>query len=261
MEDLDAALSVAAAAQPAWDETGGPARAAILRDMAAALETNTHRLVALMARETGKTLADGIDEVREAVDFCRYYAAQAETLFGPPQRLPGPSGETNHLSLHGRGVFACISPWNFPLAIFTGQVAAALAAGNTVVAKPAEQSPLIAFEAVRLYHKAGLPEDVLHLLPGPGEAIGAALTADARIAGVCFTGGTATARVINRSLAARDGPIIPLIAETGGLNAMFVDTSALREQVPNLPEVDAGEMASLRTLGQIIDHMGGAEAV
>ena len=184
-----------------------------------------------MAREAGKTLADGVAEVREAVDFCRYYAAQAETEFEAPQRLPGPTGETNHLSLHGRGVFACISPWNFPLAIFTGQIAAALAAGNCVVAKPAEQTPLIAFEAVKLFHKAGLPGEALHLLPGNGETVGAALCIDPRVSGVCFTGGTDTARLINLSLAGREGPIIPLIAETGGLNAMFVDTTALREQV------------------------------
>jgi RHH-type proline utilization regulon transcriptional repressor/proline dehydrogenase/delta 1-pyrroline-5-carboxylate dehydrogenase len=189
------------------------------------------RLIALMARETGKTLNDGIAEVREAVDFLRYYAMGAEKDFAGPVRLPGPTGETNHLSLHGRGVFCCISPWNFPLAIFTGQLAAALAAGNTVVAKPAEQSPLIAFEAVKLFHKAGLPVDALHLLPGKGETVGAKLTSDLRISGVCFTGGTNTARLINRTLAERDGPIIPLIAETGGLNGLFVDTTALREQV------------------------------
>jgi RHH-type proline utilization regulon transcriptional repressor/proline dehydrogenase/delta 1-pyrroline-5-carboxylate dehydrogenase len=176
-------------------------------------------------------LPDGIAEVREAVDFCRYYAQQAASDFAAPVRLPGPTGETNHLSLHGRGVFCCISPWNFPLAIFTGQIAAALAAGNTVVAKPAEQTPLIAFEAVRLFHKAGLPVDSLHLLPGRGETVGAKLTADLRVSGVCFTGGTSTARLINRTLAHRDGPIIPLIAETGGLNGLFVDTTALREQV------------------------------
>ena len=229
--EIDRALQSAADAQPGWDRLGGGARAEHLRAMGDALEANTHRLVALMARETGKTLQDGIDEVREAVDFCRYYAHEAETKFGSPQRLPGPSGETNHISLHGRGVFACISPWNFPLAIFTGQLAAALGAGNTVVAKPAEQSPLTAFEAVKLFHAAGLPGDVLHLLPGRGETVGAALTADPRVAGIAFTGGTATARHINQALASREGPIIPLIAETGGLNAMFVDTTALREQV------------------------------
>jgi RHH-type proline utilization regulon transcriptional repressor/proline dehydrogenase/delta 1-pyrroline-5-carboxylate dehydrogenase len=229
--EIDIALTKATAFQTEWDNLGGSKRAFILRDMADAMEAEMPRLIALMAREAGKTLADGVAEVREAVDFCRYYAVQAETEFEDPIRLPGPAGETNHISLHGRGVFACISPWNFPLAIFTGQIAAALAAGNTVVAKPAEQTPLIAFEAVNLFHKAGLPVDALHLLPGRGETVGAALCADPRVSGVCFTGGTDTARLINKSLANREGPIIPLIAETGGLNAMFVDTTALREQV------------------------------
>ncbi|MFN7054380.1 bifunctional proline dehydrogenase/L-glutamate gamma-semialdehyde dehydrogenase PutA [Hyphomonas sp.] len=224
-------LEAAAAFQPEWDQMGGAKRAEYLHAMADAMEANAARLIALMAREAGKTLPDGIAEVREAVDFCRYYAAQAEAEFTTPLRLPGPTGETNHLSLHGRGVFACISPWNFPLAIFTGQIAAALAAGNTVAAKPAEQAPLIAFEAVRLFHRAGLPADALHLLPGRGETVGAALVSDLRVSGVCFTGGTSTARLINRALAGRDGPIIPLIAETGGLNGLFVDTTALREQV------------------------------
>ena len=216
---------------PTWDAEGGAARATILRQMGDALEADATRLIALMARETGKTLADGIDEVREAVDFCHYYASEAERKFTGATRLPGPAGETNHISLHGRGVFACISPWNFPLAIFTGQIAAALAAGNCVLAKPAEQSPLIAFETVKLFHAAGLPVEALHLVPGRGETVGAALTSDTRIAGVCFTGGTDTAHIINRTLAARDGPIATLIAETGGLNGLFVDTTALREQV------------------------------
>ena len=229
--DIDKALAAASKFQPGWDELGGAERAKHLRAMADVLEVNAERLIALMAREAGKTLPDGIAEVREAVDFCRYYAMQAEAEFTTPQKLPGPTGETNHLSLHGRGVFCCISPWNFPLAIFTGQIAAALAAGNAVVAKPAEQTPLIAFEAVKLFQKAGLPVDALHLLPGGGESVGAKLISDLRVSGVCFTGGTVTARIINKTLADRDGPIIPLIAETGGLNGMFVDTTALREQV------------------------------
>ena len=229
--DIAAAIDAARRAQPGWDRFGGPKRAALLRAAGDALEAEAPRLIALLAREAGKTLADGIAEVREAVDFCRYYAAGAEAEFAGPQRLPGPAGETNHLSLHGRGVFACISPWNFPLAIFTGQIMAALAAGNAVAAKPAEQTPLIAFEAVRLFHNAGIPAEVLHLLPGRGETVGAALTADPGVSGVCFTGGTDTARRINQALAARTGPIIPLIAETGGLNGLFVDTTALREQV------------------------------
>jgi RHH-type proline utilization regulon transcriptional repressor/proline dehydrogenase/delta 1-pyrroline-5-carboxylate dehydrogenase len=151
-------------------------------------------------------------------------------LFSAPQPLPGPTGEQNLLRLHGRGVFATISPWNFPLAIFIGQAAGALAAGNAVIAKPAEQTPLIAALAVRLCHEAGIPDDVLQLAPGDG-TVGAALTSDPRIAGVAFTGSTETARAINRALAARDAPIATLIAETGGQNALIVDSSALPEQV------------------------------
>ncbi|MCC7268257.1 MAG: L-glutamate gamma-semialdehyde dehydrogenase, partial [Caulobacteraceae bacterium] len=230
-EHVDAAFQAAAAAQPLWDQAGGPARARVLRGMADALEANRDPLIALAALEAGKTLADGVAEVREAADFCRYYAVLAERQFGAPETLPGPVGEANQLSLHGRGVFACISPWNFPLAIFTGQIAAALAAGNAVVAKPAEQTPLIAAEAVRLFHKAGLPPGVLNLLPGEGADVGGPMTRHPLCAGVAFTGGTDTARAINKGLADRDGPIIPFIAETGGLNGMFVDTTALREQV------------------------------
>jgi RHH-type proline utilization regulon transcriptional repressor/proline dehydrogenase/delta 1-pyrroline-5-carboxylate dehydrogenase len=229
--DVDAAYAAARLAQPGWNALGGEGRAVVLRAMADALETNRDQLVALCAREAGKTLADGVAEVREAADFCRYYASLAERQFGAPDTLKGPVGETNQLSLHGRGVFACISPWNFPLAIFTGQIAAALAAGNAVLAKPAEQTPLIAAEAVRLFLEAGLDHNVLHLLPGDGATVGQALVAHPSCAGVAFTGGTDTAWAINRTLAARQGPILPFIAETGGLNAMFVDTTALREQV------------------------------
>ncbi|MBL4538228.1 MAG: bifunctional proline dehydrogenase/L-glutamate gamma-semialdehyde dehydrogenase PutA [Oceanicaulis sp.] len=243
-EDVERAYKAAREAQPGWNAKGGPARATILRDMADALEANTDRLLALMARETGKTLLDGVAEVREAVDFLRYYAVEAETKFGEPVRMPGPAGETNHLGLGGRGVFVCISPWNFPLAIFTGQVAAALAAGNSVLAKPAEQSPLIAFEAVKLYLEAGLPEGVLHLIPGDGK-IGAALTGLPGVDGVAFTGSTGVARIINRTLAAKDGPIVPLIAETGGLNGLFVDTSALHEQV-----IDDAILSAFGSAGQ-----------
>ncbi len=228
---IDTAFAAARAAQPAWDARGGHGRAPVLRAMADALEADLEALVALCTREAGKTFADGVAEVREAADFCRYYAHLAERQFGGPETLKGPVGETNQLSMHGRGVFACISPWNFPLAIFTGQIAAALAAGNAVVAKPAEQTPLIAAAAVKLYHQAGLPADVLHLLPGEGASVGAVIVAHPDCAGVAFTGGTETAWAINRTLAARPGPIVPFIAETGGLNAMFVDTTALREQV------------------------------
>ncbi|MFC5372981.1 bifunctional proline dehydrogenase/L-glutamate gamma-semialdehyde dehydrogenase PutA [Brevundimonas faecalis] len=231
VEDVDAAVNAAAEAQVAWDRIGGAGRAPILRAMADVLEADMDRLVALLSREAGKTLNDGVAEVREAADFCRYYALLAERDFGGRQTLKGPTGETNELVLHGRGVFAAISPWNFPLAIFTGQIAAALAAGNAVVAKPAEQTPLIAAEAVRLFYKAGLNPDLLALVPGRGEVVGAALTNHPGIDGVAFTGGTDTASAINRGLAARPGAIIPFIAETGGLNAMFVDTTALKEQV------------------------------
>ena len=229
--DVDKAFTAAKIAQPAWDQRGGEGRAKVLRAMGDALEAHRDRLIAICVREAGKTLADAIAEVREAVDFCRYYAALAEQQFAAPETLRGPVGETNQLSLHGRGVFVCISPWNFPLAIFTGQIAAALAAGNGVLAKPAEQTLIIATEAVKLFHAAGVPADVLHLLPGDGAVVGAVLTAHPDCDGVAFTGGTDTAWAINRTLAARQGPIVPFIAETGGLNAMFVDTTALREQV------------------------------
>ncbi|SJM65915.1 Proline dehydrogenase / Delta-1-pyrroline-5-carboxylate dehydrogenase [Brevundimonas diminuta 3F5N] len=231
VEDVDAAVNAAANAQVAWDRLGGAGRAPVLRAMADALEADLDRLVALLSREAGKTLNDGVAEVREAADFCRYYALLAERDFGGRQTLKGPTGETNELVLHGRGVFAAISPWNFPLAIFTGQIAAALAAGNAVVAKPAEQTPLIAAEAVRLYYKAGLNPDLLALVPGRGETVGVALTGHPGVDGVAFTGGTDTASAINRGLAARPGAIIPFIAETGGLNGMFVDTTALKEQI------------------------------
>ncbi len=230
-EDVRTAFKVASGAFQDWNGQGGGERGRILRAMANALENHLEEFVVLMAKEAGKTFPDSIAEVREAVDFCRYYAAQAETEFSSDTILPGPAGEINQLRMAGRGVFACISPWNFPLAIFTGQVAAALAAGNTVLAKPAEQTPLTAFRAVELFFEAGLPRSVLHLLPGDGETVGAEMTAQPGLAGVCFTGSTQVAKIINRALAKKDGPIPVLIAETGGLNGMFVDTTALREQV------------------------------
>jgi RHH-type proline utilization regulon transcriptional repressor/proline dehydrogenase/delta 1-pyrroline-5-carboxylate dehydrogenase len=230
-DDIEIAFAAAKVAQRRWDGAGGEGRAPVLRAMADALEANRERLVAVLAREAGKTFADGVAEVREAADFLRYYAGLAERQFAQPQTLRGPVGETNQLALQGRGVFVCISPWNFPLAIFTGQIAAALAAGDAVLAKPAEQTPIVAAEAVRLFHRAGLHPDLLHLLPGDGPTVGQALIAHADCAGVAFTGGVETAWAINRRLAARPGPIVPFIAETGGLNAMFVDTTALREQV------------------------------
>ncbi len=201
------------------------------RSVADALEKEAPALIALLAREAGRTLSDGSAEAREAVGFCRYYATLAEQHFAAPDVLAGPVGENNTIVLHGRGVSACISPWNFPLSIFTGQIAAALAAGNAVVAKPAEPTPLIATNAVRLFHQAGLDPDLLALTPGDGGVVGAGLVAHELLAGVAFTGGTETAWAINRALAARKGPIVPFVAETGGLNAMFVDTTALRERV------------------------------
>ena len=226
---LDLALDITSK----WPGMPGNERATILEKAADLLETRHAFFMALCVREAGKTLPDALGEVREAVDFCRYYAALARQHFDRPEFLPGPTGESNELSLHGRGVFASISPWNFPLAIFLGQVAAAFAAGNAVIAKPAEQTPIIAFEAVKLLLEAGMPKDAIALLPGRGEIIGAKLVIDNRIAGVAFTGGTATAQAINRSLANRTGPIIPFVAETGGLNAMIADSSALPEQVVN----------------------------
>jgi len=229
---VEKALANAVTAQPAWDRTPAPSRAAILEHAANLLEQRLPDYIALCVKEAGKTLPDSVAEVREAVDFLRYYAAQARTQFGAPEHLPGPTGESNQLQLQGRGVFVCISPWNFPLAIFLGQVCAALAAGNSVIAKPAEQTNLIGHAAVKLLHEAGIPEAVLQFLPGDGATVGAALTKDPRVAGVAFTGSTETARAINRALAGREaGPIATLIAETGGQNAFIADSSALPEQL------------------------------
>ena len=229
-EDVNRTVVAARDGFPAWSRTPAAARAAALERAADLLEQRSAHFIALLQREGGKTLDDSVSEVREAADFCRYYAAEGRKLFGNAQPLPGPTGERNTLQLRGRGVFAAISPWNFPLAIFTGQVTAALMAGNTVVAKPAEQTPLVATEAVRLLHQAGIPPTALHLLQGDGRT-GAALVAHRDIAGVVFTGSTEVARSINRTLAAKDGPIVPLIAETGGINAMIADATALPEQV------------------------------
>lgn len=228
--DIARAFAEAAAIQPGWDALGGEARALLLEEAARLFEAHTAEFLSLCQREAGKTLLDSVLELREAVDFLRYYAAEARRQFTAPVILPGPTGEENSLSLHGRGVFVTIAPWNFPLAIFIGMAAAALAAGNSVLAKPAPQTPLIAALAIRLCHQAGIPPEALQLVPG-GAEVGALLTADPRLAGVAFTGSTATARAINRALASRDGPIATLIAETGGQNAMIVDSSALPEQV------------------------------
>jgi RHH-type proline utilization regulon transcriptional repressor/proline dehydrogenase/delta 1-pyrroline-5-carboxylate dehydrogenase len=230
-EDVDRMVRAGHAAQQAWDALGGEARAKLLDRTADLYEEHRELFYSLCIREGGKTLPDAILEVREAVDFLRFYASEARRQFTRPMPLPGPTGEQNELRLHGRGVFASISPWNFPLAIFTGLASAPLAAGNALIAKPAGQTPLIGALAVELMHRAGIPKDVVQLASGSGRVVGGALTAHPLLAGVVFTGSTETARMINRTLAERDGPIIPFIAETGGQNAMIVDSSALPEQV------------------------------
>jgi RHH-type proline utilization regulon transcriptional repressor/proline dehydrogenase/delta 1-pyrroline-5-carboxylate dehydrogenase len=230
-DEIRAAMQAAHEAQPAWDARSAGERAACLERAAQLLQARRGQFLSLLVREAGKTLPDALAELREAIDFCRYYAARGRELFGAPQELPGPTGERNELSLHGRGVFVCISPWNFPLAIFTGQITAALAAGNTVVAKPAPATPLIAHAMTRLLHEAGVPAAALQLTPADGPAFGEVALRHPALAGVAFTGSTATAATINRTLADRDGPIVPLIAETGGVNAMVVDATALPEQV------------------------------
>jgi RHH-type proline utilization regulon transcriptional repressor/proline dehydrogenase/delta 1-pyrroline-5-carboxylate dehydrogenase len=226
----DVAIDSATKAQHAWNARGGVARGRILEAAADLFERDRAKLMAVIVREAGKTIDGAQGDVREAIDYLRYYAGEARRLFGAPMQLPGPTGERNTLMLNGRGVLACISPWNFPLAIFTGQVAAALAAGNAVLAKPAEQTPITAFLAARLLHEAGVPKDVLHLLTGSGR-LGEALIKDVRVRGVSFTGSNETARIIQKALAERREAIVPFIAETGGINAMIADSSALPEQV------------------------------
>lgn len=243
-DDVQRAMATLAASFEAWNARPVAERAAIVRRAGDLLDARLAHYCGLLVTEAGKTLGDCVAEVREAVDFCRYYAQQAESRLAP-MPLPGPTGESNELRLHGRGVFVCISPWNFPLAIFAGQVVAALVAGNAVAAKPAEQTPGVAAAFVELLHEAGLPRDALALLHGPGETVGAALVAHAATAGVCFTGSTQVAKIIQRTLAQGDGAIVPLIAETGGLNAMVVDSSALPEQV-----IDAVVQSAFRSAGQ-----------
>ncbi|MCA0317947.1 MAG: bifunctional proline dehydrogenase/L-glutamate gamma-semialdehyde dehydrogenase PutA [Proteobacteria bacterium] len=235
VDEADAAIVASAFATAEqgfrrWSRTPVSRRAEVLETLGDRLEAERGMLSHLLAREAGKTLDDAVAEIREAVDFCRYYAAEARRHFGEGQLMPGPTGEENRLTLRGRGTIVCISPWNFPLAIFLGQVAAALAAGNAVIAKPAEQTPLIAAAAVKLAHEAGVPAEALALVPGDGR-VGALLTADPRVAGIAFTGSTEVAWIINKALAGKRGPIVPLIAETGGINAMIVDATALPEQV------------------------------
>ena len=242
--EVGAAVARSCAAFGAWRTTPVSARAAMLRAGADAMQDELPRLCALLVKEASKTWGDCVAEVREAVDYLRYYASEAERIM-QPIALPGPTGESNELRLAPRGPWVCISPWNFPLAIFSGQVAAALATGNTVLAKPAQQTPAIALEAVKLLHAAGVPRDVLQLLHGPGDTVGAALVNEPRIAGVVFTGSTQVAKIIQRALAAKDGAIVPLIAETGGINAMVVDSTALPEQV-----ADAVVQSAFRSAGQ-----------
>jgi RHH-type proline utilization regulon transcriptional repressor/proline dehydrogenase/delta 1-pyrroline-5-carboxylate dehydrogenase len=245
-------LAASLASFALWRDTPVHVRAAVLRRAADALQDQLPKFCALLVKEAFKTWGDAVSEVREAIDFLRYYAQEAERIM-QPIAMPGShgdeswgiTGESNELRLTARGPWVCISPWNFPLAIFIGQVAAALATGNTVLAKPAEQTPGVALQAVELLHAAGVPVGALQLLHGPGETVGAALVAAPGIAGVVFTGSTEVAKIINRALAAKDGAIVPLIAETGGINAMLVDSSALPEQV-----VDAVMQSAFRSAGQ-----------
>ncbi|MEJ1961280.1 MAG: bifunctional proline dehydrogenase/L-glutamate gamma-semialdehyde dehydrogenase PutA [Gammaproteobacteria bacterium] len=229
--ELAEAFHLAGQAYPGWNALPAQQRAACLERAADLLEQHRAELLNLLVREAGKTLPDAFLELREAVDFCRYYAARGREMFGSATELRGPTGERNLLSLHGRGVFACISPWNFPLAIFLGQISAALMAGNTVVAKPAPATPLIALATTSLLHRAGVPPQALHLTPADGPAFGRVAFEHRALAGVAFTGSTATAATINLALAGRRGPIVPLIAETGGVNAMIADATALPQQV------------------------------
>jgi RHH-type proline utilization regulon transcriptional repressor/proline dehydrogenase/delta 1-pyrroline-5-carboxylate dehydrogenase len=218
-ESVEQALAVADQAFSAWNAQGPAARAEVLDKTADLLEEHMHELIGIVSREAGRTVADCVSEVREAVDFCRYYGLQAK------------HSQSGEHGLSGSGTFFCISPWNFPLAIFVGQISAALAAGNCVIAKPAEQTPLVAARVVELIHKAGCPVNVLHLLLGEGAVIGQQVISDPRISGVVFTGSTETAALINKQIAKRSGSSIPLIAETGGQNCMVVDSTALPEQV------------------------------
>jgi RHH-type proline utilization regulon transcriptional repressor/proline dehydrogenase/delta 1-pyrroline-5-carboxylate dehydrogenase len=227
-----------------WNERPVDERARILEAAADRLQAKLPGFAAELVGEARKTWNDAIAEVREAIDFLRYYALHARRSL-VEQELPGPTGERNVLRLQGRGVWVCISPWNFPLAIFTGQVAAALVTGNTVLAKPAEQTPGIARRMMALLHDSGVPAEVLQGVYGPGETVGAGLIALPEVAGVVFTGSTQVARLIQRQLADKPGPIVPLIAETGGLNAMVVDPTALPEQV-----VDAVVQSAFRSAGQ-----------
>lgn len=245
VKGLETALKTTSSHWLSWDHTSAEKRASILNHAADLMEKKRGLFLGLLIKEGKKTLPDAVSELREAVDFCRYYAAESLKHFAMPETLPGPTGERNELQLRGRGVFSCISPWNFPMAIFTGQVVAALAAGNGVIAKPASATPLIGFHVIKTLHEAGVPKDILHLVPGESRVLGTPLLADPRVSGVVFTGSTTTAQNIQHILATRGGPIIPFIAETGGLNAMIVDSSALIEQV-----VDDVMVSTFQSAGQ-----------
>ncbi|MFT6106309.1 MAG: RHH-type proline utilization regulon transcriptional repressor/proline dehydrogenase [Rickettsiales bacterium] len=231
IEDVQIAAAKSHQIFKIWKDVDVRERAQIVRKIGDLIEENNHELMAICIKEAGKTISDAVDEVREAVDFCRYYANQAEKLMTNSIDLPCITGESNSLSLHAKGVFVCISPWNFPLAIFTGQIIAGLVTGNTVIAKPAEQTPLIAFKLIELFHQAGIPHDAVQLLPGKGAIIGNSLVDQEVVKGVCFTGSTGTAKHIQRALANREDEIITLIAETGGQNCMIADSSTLPEQL------------------------------
>ncbi len=240
------ALDCAAEAFADWRLCPVAKRAGYLQQAADLLELHRFELVSLCSREGGRTIKDALAEVREAVDFCRYYAQSALDLFGAPLRLPGPVGEENRLYHYGRGVYVCISPWNFPIAIFIGQIAAALAAGNTVIAKPASQTALTAMRCIRLLHQAGIPESVLQFLPVDGGELSQHLLPDPRVAGIAFTGSTATAQLINLQLARHHQAIVPLIAETGGQNVLIADSTALLEQLVQDAVVSAFNSAGQR---------------
>ncbi len=266
---VDKAIASAVRAAPAWDRMGAQARSRILEFAADLVERDRAKLMAVLVREAGKTLPAALAEVRETADLLRYYAGEARRLMSGPVALRGTTGETSTLDLRGRGVFACIAPWNFPIAIFTGQVAAALAAGNAVLAKPAEQTPIAGFLATQILHEAGVPKDILHLLTG-GAPVGNALVKDPRVGGVAFTGSNETAWTIQRALADRRAAIVPFIAETAGLNAMIADSSALPEQVVRDAVASAFDSAGQRcsaarllfvqedVAGRIIEMLGGA---
>jgi len=243
---IDEALNEASQAFTDWRLCPVAQRAGYLKQAADLLELHRLELVSLCVREGGRTIKDALAEVREAVDFCRYYAQSAVDLFGEPIRLPGPTGEENRLYHYGCGVYVCISPWNFPIAIFIGQIAAALAAGNTVIAKPASQTALTAMRCIQLLHQAGIPESVLQFLPVGGSVFGQHLLPDPRVAGVVFTGSTSTAQFINLQLAQHHQAIVPLIAETGGQNVLIADSSALLEQLVQDAVVSAFNSAGQR---------------